>query len=412
MERTEKNEISTDLCEDMENKYNQMLLTPDEQSQLFNKIMGYYQLKEQFIKQAIKKCQVCGSKSEHGNKPCDIFTSSYNTHTFCRELKITCCAKNKCRGMVIKYGIVFNLDTQTNENKKLLEFIKEQIIINKNNILYGLIDEEPGINIHNTLLKQLEDITNMYKKQLYYMLFYSNNQHMNKDIQQLRNDIHYKITEIKQHVIKENYVRAIEEYIDIIKLHNCVVNMNKYKSSIYSEQLFKCNSTDINIGGGDHPDIDTILNITTMAPPPTPEPIEISQKKKNAKTTVKQSDTTTSRHLKKIEKINHILDHMSIIFEDDFIDQLLKDDKNFIEQVYTEMNDLKKIIKYATDEQKDKYDKINTLYENKINELQWTPDQMTDDSDDGPPALLKIEEIPTTDDPALQNKFDSEAIQL
>jgi len=98
MEQPEKNEINTDVCQDMENKYNQMLLTTDEQNKLFNKIMGYYQLKEQFIKKSIKKCQLCGNKSEHGNvKASDIFTSSYNPKTYCKELKIACFAKNKTR---------------------------------------------------------------------------------------------------------------------------------------------------------------------------------------------------------------------------------------------------------------------------------------------------------------------------
>jgi hypothetical protein len=431
IELNEKKVISKDLCQDIENKYNQMLLTPDEQSQLFNKIMGYYQLKQQFIKQSIKKCILCRNNTEHThNKISDIFTSTYNTQTYCKELKIKCTAKNKCQGMTIKYGIVFNLDDKTNETKKILEFIKHQIIINKNNLLYGLIEEEKGIKLHTTLLEQLKEITDSYKTQLYHVLFYSNNQHMNNDIQQLREDIRYKIIEIKESVIKENYERAIENYIDIIKLHNCLVTMSKYKSTIYSEQLFKCGNGDIPIHEEmASPDFEKLLELTK-------EPTTKEFKKRNHSKTIKSVATTKAtavkkqatssttnttnptKNIKKIEKIDHILNHMFILFEGDFIDQLLEDDKEFIEQVYTEMNDLKKIIKYATEEQKKQYDIINELYENKIKELNWSPNKMNDreredDEDRSPPPLeLHIESLNTPNEESLHDKFDSDAIPL
>ena len=427
MELNEKNETSKNVCEDIENKYNQLLLTPDEQTQLFNKIMGYYQLKEQFIKQSIKKCILCGINAEHKHTNIsEIFTSTYNTQTYCKELKIECIAKNKCHGMVIKYGLVFNLDNKTNETKKILEFIKHQIIINKNNILYGLVDEDKGVKLHTSLLEQLKEITDTYKTQLYHLLFYSNNQHMNKDIQQLRDDIKYKIIEIKELISKENYERAIENYIDIIKLHKCLVTMNKYKSTIYSEQLFKC-GTDMPIHDVPTPDFEKLLEMTKEPTKKLTKEIKKKNttiKKNNAKTSVKErttnptpSTTTTNKNAtnaKKIDKINHILNHMFIIFEGDFIDQLLEDDKEFIEQVYTEMNELKKIMKYATDEQKEKFNEINEIYENKIKELNWTPSTRKEDDDDNipPPLELHIEPLNTPNEASLHDKFDSDAIPL
>jgi hypothetical protein len=413
IEQSEKKEISQDLCENMENKYNQLLLSSEEETILFNKIMVYYQLKEQLIKQSFKKCQLCGNKAEHTHPNIsDIFTSTYNKKTQCRELQIKCISKNKCTSMIIKYGIVFNLDNQTNENKKILEFIKNQIIINKNNILYGLVDEEEGVNIHKSLLDKLQEITDIYKTQLYYVLFYANNKHMNKDIQQLRNDIKYKILEIKELIIKENYEKVVENYIDIMNLHKCLINMNKYKSTIYSEQLFKCD-TDIPIENNQIPDFNSIVEMTK---PNKNRNKNIKENKKKTLKTDQVMEKTTTKNIKKIDKITHILNHMLIIFEGDFIDELLDTDKDFIEQVYMEMNDLNKIMKYATKEQQELYEIINDLYQKKIKELNWTPNNMRGEDEDVPPPSLHIEEISTPTNPDidinLRDKFDSDAILL
>lgn len=423
MEQNE-NVINKDMCEEMESKYNKMLLSVEEQSALSNKIMVYYQLKEQFIKQNVKKCPLCGNKIERPNIPIsDIFTSTYNTQTYCKELQIKCISKKKCQGMIIKYGIVFNLNEQSTENKKILDAIKNQIIINKNNLLYGLIDEPDGINIHNTLLEQLQNITNIYKTQLYHVLFYTNNQHMNTDIQQMRNDIKHKIMEIKEYIIKENYEKVIENYIDIMNLHKCLISMNKYKSTIYSEQLFKCDS-DIPMEHTPIPDLTSVFDITKdipkkkhikktlknkhshLTPQPSPQPFAQSPPSQQ------QPDNKSDKNHKKIDKINHILNHMFLIFDGDFIDELIKDDKTFIEQVYLEMMELNKIIKYATKEQQDQYNIIAELYENKIQELNWSPDQMTQDQDESNQSSpLHIDQIPLNDT-TLRDKFDSSAIEL
>ena len=151
------NDISNpNFCGNIENKYNKLLLNEDDRSDLVNKINRYYQLKEELQKKSIKKCPICNQKYDKTNIPIDeICSSSYNNTTFCRELKITCMAKKKCNGMNITYGIVFNLQDKVNENKKILEYLKHKIIINKNNVLYGLISESEGIKIHELLLSEL-----------------------------------------------------------------------------------------------------------------------------------------------------------------------------------------------------------------------------------------------------------------
>jgi hypothetical protein len=421
------NDISNPaFCDNIENKYNKLLLNSDEKTELFNKIMKYYQLKSDLLKKSktVKKCPICGQKSDETsiniNKVC---SSTYNTTTYCKELHMKCIAKKKCGGMYITYGVAFNVQNQVNENKKILEFIKHKIIINKNNLLFGLISEQDGIKIHEKLLNELKSITDTYKIQLYHVLFYTNNQRMNKDIQQLRTDLTQKIIEIKEYVNKANYEKVIDNYIEINKLYKCLVNLNKYKITTYTEQLFKCGDPDQPIDPElmpppppKHtiPDFNTIQNITNSVRPS-------STNRRTGATKSTNNALSTTKNSKKIEKIEHLLNHMNMIFDDNFIDQLLQEDPAFIEQLYTEMTELTNLIKYATPEQNEKYETVRVLYETKLKELGWSPDQIKKDEDDdddtnsGNPRPLIIEPFePVTDNTnaELNNKFELDAIPL
>lgn len=406
------NDISNpNFCENIENKYNKLLLNEDDRTELVNKITIYYQLKEQLQKQSIKKCPMCGQKYDKVNLPIDdICKSSYNTTTFCRELKITCMAKKKCNGMNIKYGVVFNLQDKVNENKKILEYLKHKIIINKNNVLYGFISETEGIKTHELLLAELHAITDTYKPQLYNVLFYTNNNKMNSDIHQLSVDIKSKIAEIKEYVIHENYEKVIDNYIDINKLYKCLITLNKYKTTAYSEQLFKCDPNDPDITNqSEIPDYNTILNLTKTIRPELPK----SNNNKKATKTINAS-TNNNNKTGRFKKIEHGLHHMGMLFEDNFIDQLIQEDPAFIEQAYSEMTELTKLMKYATEEQTKIYNELRVLYDNKLKELNWHPGNIRNDTEeDDAPRRLIIEPVTNpVSESDVPDRFVLDAINL
>jgi hypothetical protein len=231
---------------------------------------------------------------------------------------------------------------------------------------------------------------------------------MNSDIQQLSIDIKSKIAEIKEYVINENYEKVIDNYIDINKLHKCILTLNKYKQTAYSEQLFKCDINDLDMPlQPEITDYDTILNLTKTIRPEVP-------KSNNKKTTKTTNTSTNNKNSGKIKKIEHGLNHMSMLFEDNFIDQLLEEDPAFIEQVYSEMTDLTKLMKYATDDQTQMYNELREVYDNKLKELNWNPGNIIKDTEEeDSPRRLIIEPVTNhTSDSDAPDRFKLDAITL
>lgn len=103
------------------------------------------------------KCVMC--KQPGGT----IFSSTYNSTQFSRELKATCNSKSPCKlNINILVGNYYQLDSSTMDLKSDLDDFKKDVIITKNNQLFGLKNVNDTLETFEKLKDEISDTTDLY----------------------------------------------------------------------------------------------------------------------------------------------------------------------------------------------------------------------------------------------------------
>lgn len=347
-------------CSVLVDKYTDLLLTDKQKKEISDKTNYYYSMK----KNSLKKpgiCVLCNKRFDSKtNKKTSQFISSYDDTTYCRTLEIMCFSSSPCKGWKLVYGVVFNLEELIREHKKQVEELKRAIIINKNDLMYGYKDRKDAIDLHETLIAQLEGIMETYSTRLYKYLSYANNNRMNEDIDKINKHITLLTEDVKVFVSQDKIKEAVEASISIKSDYVCMKNLKHLQENSYREYIFNCESQFVE---------DEEMSIKeNKKSSKEKEVIERTQKKKTKEIENEKSSAEKKEGSKK-KKIEQELNHLFMTF--DIIDELLDADSDFLEQISKEIKKLKLMIKkHGTEEQGGEFKTIEDLFATKFREVE------------------------------------------
>ena len=336
-------------CSILVSKYTDLLLTEEQQSMLHDKINYYYNEKAKYSKKAVKKCIFCGDPSG------STFLESYNNDTYIRSLKILCNKKPPCGEWNTSFGVVFNLESLIRTQKKYISNLKKSIIINKNDMMFGYKSEKDALELHDILIKQLEALTDTYSTRLYNYLYFSQNDQMKKDIDK----IYLHMKEIKQEIagdiMRSDYISCVNNSLKIKNDMKCLMKFKTLNTLGYEEYLFNDG-----LSFTENENLEKKKRKKLLAEKSI---IDREQKKyEKEEKKISKSESTKKSKKKAIEKE---LKHLFTSFE--LIEELLKDDPDYLEQIDKELTKLKKDIKkYGTEDDVNQLDILMQLYEDQL----------------------------------------------
>lgn len=360
-------------------KYQDLLLTPEQQEKITRKIDTYYQLKRNAEKQmgdGVGYCIWCNksyqlpanssSSSSSSIQKEGQFQSFYDTKTFCKTLKIVCPASPACRSADkewrLTYGVVFNLEELVRSHQKKIEALKHEIIVNKNDLMFGYKEREDALAYHDTKLAQLKAILDTYSIRLFNYLSYANNEKLNKDVDKLHREIRRWVAEMKAFVKNANMSDAVKTSLEIKKEQVCVRQLQAIQQHAYQEYLFNCESQFVL-------EEDKVLNekVKRSQEKKVLERRRMEKEREQAKETGEHilEDKKEKKQQKKREAIDKEIKHLYDSYE--LFDELLRDDAEHYETTQREIDNLSKVLKhYGTEEQKKEFAEIRTLFVDKF----------------------------------------------
>ena len=345
-------------CNNIVNKYQQILLSDEKTTEVNNNIFQYYTM-------MAKKSNVCLFCKKPKSK--NIFSTTYAQDTACKTLYIKCTHSPPCPGWSYTYGVMFNVYKQVKTIKKHIEDMKTNIIFNKNNVLYGYISLSDAKKLHDKLLFEIEEQTKVYTVYLYNLLFYTDNVQFTNDITNIKTRIKLKIIEIKPLIEQDNFKEVVKIYKEIIQLYECIRKLNKFVESVTTQQLIHCKDS------------------TTKS-----TPSDLLPTGKKASSTKKSKTPTKTPTKTKKNKNNHItdlLDSVKDLLENDNIYELVKSNPSSKEDLDTYMSILKEDIQNGTAKQQKEYAKFEKLYNTftsskstkpVLNDVEIIPDDIDD----------------------------------
>jgi len=177
----------------------------------------YYNLKsvydEQFVKEKKKIRDMIGNNNEKVNafkkfKPLcisckkqvgSIFSTSYNKENNTRVLKATCGSKTEpCYlNIVINLGHCYNVYDNINVFKNYLQEDKNDIVYDKNNLLFGYISTKTAVTNFEKLKESVDVFTYELNKN-YEFIKSLDNETMQEKMQNLQKDCYLLINQIKE----------------------------------------------------------------------------------------------------------------------------------------------------------------------------------------------------------------------
>jgi hypothetical protein len=338
-----------DSCNLLFDKYSDLIFTEEQTNTLNDNINFYYNAKAKHIKQKNKKCVICGKS------PGSTFVEKYNEADYIRSLHIYCNNDKPCQGWNTSYGVIFDLQNITQNEKKYIDNLKQMIIINKNDMMFGYKSEKEAIELHDTLIKQLENITDTYANKLYKYLYFSRNEQMNKDIAKIKNHIEDLKKEISINVIGQDYNTAVVNCLKIKDDMKCILKYKELEKIGTGEYLFNINSELVTEEHKEKKKRDTNRKNKKIEEREVEKETEQEEKEKS-------SSKSDAKHKKEIEKeLKHLFDTFEII------EELLQVDQDYLEQVEKELTHLKKKIKkHGTEDQKSQFELLNNLYKERL----------------------------------------------
>jgi hypothetical protein len=338
---------SNDTCNLLLDKYADLLLTQDQKSNLHESINFYYNSKAKYIKQKNKKCVICGKP------PGSTFVEKYDDIDYIRSLNIYCNNEVPCQGWSASYGVIFDLESITQNQKKYIDNLKHMIIINKNDMMFGYKSEKESIELHETLISQLEAVTDTYASRLYKYLYFSRNEQMEKDIEKIRNHIDNLKKEISLNVIGQDYNSAVINSLKIKDDMKCLLKYRELEEIGRGEYLFNEGSVFVINERGEKKKRETNRKKKKIEE----QEVEKEEDKSSKKKTNSKSEKIIDKELK------HLFDTF------DIIDELLEVDPDYLEQVEKELTDLKKKInKHGSENHKNEFKLLNNLYKERLKE--------------------------------------------
>lgn len=347
-------------CSVVVDKYTDLLLTDKQKKEIVDKTNYYYSMKKKSLKKR-GVCVLCNKAyAANTNKKTSQFVSGYDEENYCRTLEIVCFASSPCKGWKLIYGVVFNLEEMIQEHRKQIETLKRAIIVNKNDLMFGYKARKDAINLHETLIAQLEGIMDTYATRLYNYLSYANNNRMNEDIDKINKHITHLTEEVKTFVSQEKTKEAVESSLAIKSDYVCMRTLKQIQENSYREFLFNCESQFVEDEEESKKEKKKASKEKVV--------IERTQKKKSTEHN-KEADSEKKKEATKKKKIEQELNHMFMTF--DIIEELLEADPDFLEQISTELKKLKLMVKKnGTEEQKGEFKTVEDLYATKFKEAE------------------------------------------
>ncbi len=348
-------------CGSLVDKYTDLLLTDAQNKTIVDKVNYYYSMK----KKSIKKrgiCPLCNKSyaSTHSKNADKAFLTEYNEVTYCRTLEIKCFAISPCKGWKLVYGVVFNLEELIRHHKKQIEELKRAIIVNKNDLMFGYKPRKEAIDLHETLIAQLEGIMDTYSTRLYNYLSYANNNRMNEDIDKINRHIINLTKDIKTFIANEQMKEAVEASLAIKSDYVCMRNLKRIQENSYKEFLFNCQSQFV--------EEETEAKKSKKKASKEKETIERTQKKKE-KESASEESAEEKKAASKRKKIQQEISHLFMTY--DIIDELLEADSDFLEETAKEIKRLKALLKkHGTEEQIQEFKTIEDLFAVKFKEVE------------------------------------------
>jgi len=346
-------ETKSTHCNHIVDTYRNQLLTDAEINTVSSKIFQYYTHR-------LKKSNTCIFCKQAKSR--NEFLSKYNQKTFCRTLRIKCMhPTNPCKGWVYEYGVRFNLYKYVNDVASRIDAIKTQIIINKNNLLYGYTSVKNSKQYHDKFIQDITIETEIYKETLHDLLYYIENTELDNELNTLHSKIREKIQEIKQYVGQSNFKEGSNMHNDILELYACINKLNSFIRSVETEQLIRLDKSKSSTEYvDDHEDnIQEEIKPPKSREPRKTTPRKTSSRKTSATIPVKEKDM--GAHDDVINDIEDIINNVKLIMLKDVAviksDTALKDDL----EVY--MSVLKDDISKGTPEQKTEYASLLSKYE-------------------------------------------------
>lgn len=354
-------ETKSTLCDTIIDTYRNQLLTDAEIHTVSSKIFQYYTYRGKKTNTCIF-CKQVKSRNE--------FMSKYNQKTSCRTLRIKCIhPTNPCKGWVYEYGVRFNLYKYVQDLSKRIDDIKTQIIINKNNLLYGYNSVSKSTQHHDKFIAEIKMETDIYQEALRDLLSYTENTQLNAEINTLYAKISEKIQEIKQYVGQSKFKEVSGMQQDIVQMYQCVNKLNSFIRSAETEQLIRLDKSHTSTDYVD--DIEDA--ITDHGAPPKARSTRITKTREKSSKTPPVSKKATPTLLKKEEEvinnssyeiisdIEDNINYVKLAMDKDFA--LMKSDKSLQEDLDVYMSVLKDNISKGTLDQQKEYAILLSKYE-------------------------------------------------
>lgn len=334
---------SNDSCNLLLDKYADLLLTEDKKTSLHDSINFYYNSKAKYLKQKNKKCAICGKP------PGSSFVETYDDVDYIRSLNIYCNNDDPCQGWSASYGVIFDLESITQNQKKYIDNLKHMIIINKNDMMFGYKSEKESIELHETLITQLEAVSDTYASRLYKYLYFSRNEQMSKDIEKIKTHIDNLKKDISLNVISEDYNSAVINSLKIKDDMKCLLKYRELEEIGRGEYLFNNDSSFVINERGEKKKRESNRKKKNI------EEREVEKEEQEEKSSKKKTDQKSKKAIEK--ELKHLFDTF------DIIDELLDVDPDYLEQVEKELTDLKKKInKHGSENHKNEFELLNNLY--------------------------------------------------
>lgn len=390
-----------------------LLLTEEEEDQIHKKIKHYYQMKAKSAEsmgEGTGYCVWCNAPFDTFKKNAPRqFKESYDTSTYCRTLEITCPATPSCnKHEKIVFGVVFNLEDLLHKQKKTIEELKQKIIRNKNDLMFGYKERKDAIAYHDATVAQLKGLMDTYSIRLYQHLSHANNHTRNEEIDKLQRDMAIFATEIKGFLTPTMATLETEGIEEAVKaslhIHRDYVSMHHLKEiqgKAYKEYLFNCESTLAEDEG----------KLMTQRKKRSREKtvIEASAQKRGRE--MDRHDKMESKEDKKekkiLEKIQKEITHLYDTYE--IFDELLQNDAEYHEQTEKEITELSKLLKRnGTEAQKKEFHDIQEMYLEKFMKMEEAKTKKEQEDKDRIQAMLTSGE----NDEELKKQIEEEMEEL
>ena len=187
--------------------------------------------KKKLYKEFKPKCINC--KQTGGT----VFDRKFNTEKRGVVLTAKCGnTKTPCNlDIIINLGYIYNIENQLEITKNMLEHLKQVIIKEKNDLIYGYIDSENIVELFNETKENFANT--MYSFELYNSLFLNQTDNFDKNnrIIELKASIYDDIAFIKNYIRDFNKTENLQFVRDAVEL---------YINELYSQNLSNKKSTD------------------------------------------------------------------------------------------------------------------------------------------------------------------------